>query len=214
MTNTERLLEISSGPLGLTPASKSPLLAEGILKEELSRLLELKNGFYAFESALHIFPAMVGRGLTLEEWNSESLWRNAYEGIIAPDLVFFGEDVFQDQFCISPAHGVMRFKAETGQTVFMADSLEKWAAVVLSDFRYETGWTTANEWQAIHGPLPEGKRLMPKTPFFLGGEYSLENLWAGDAIEGMRFKGDIAVQTRHLAEGSKVRLRFGPKPVN
>jgi len=47
---------------------------------------------------------------------------------------------------------------------------------------------------------------MPKTPFFLGGEYKVENLWAGSALEGMRFKADLAIQTRDLPEGAKVKL--------
>ena len=64
----------------------------------------------------------------------------------------------------------------------------------------------AHEWQAKNGPLPSGKRLMPKTPFFLGGEYKVENLWAGSALEGMRFKADLAIQTRDLPEGAKVKL--------
>jgi hypothetical protein len=31
----------------------------------------------------------------------------------------------------------------------------------------------ASEWQKRHGPLQPGRRLMPTTPFFLGGEYGL-----------------------------------------
>jgi hypothetical protein len=53
---------------------------------------------------------------------------------------------------------------------------------------------------------------MPKTPFFLGGEYKIENLWAGDSVEGMRLKGDLAIQTRHVPEGTQVRLRVDAKP--
>jgi len=70
-----------------------------------------------------------------------------------------------------------------------------------------TGWRLAHEWQAVHGPLPQGKRLMPKIPFFLGGQYTLDNLWAGNSIEGMRFKADLALQTRNLPEGTKIRLK-------
>jgi hypothetical protein len=54
---------------------------------------------------------------------------------------------------------------------------------------------------------------MPKTPFFMGGEYKLENLWAGNPLEGMRLKGDLAIQTRDLPSGTRVRLNIAPKPV-
>lgn len=47
---------------------------------------------------------------------------------------------------------------------------------------------------------------MPKTPFFLGGAYSIENFWAGDAVEGM--------QTRSLPAGTRVRITLAEKPTN
>lgn len=48
---------------------------------------------------------------------------------------------------------------------------------------------------------------MPKTPFILGGEYSLDNLYVGNPLEGLSFKAEMAMQTRNLPEGTKVRLR-------
>lgn len=60
----------------------------------------------------------------------------------------------------------------------MADSVEEWAGVILCNFERETGWPFVHEWQAKRGSLPPGKRLMPKTPFFLGGAYKVENLLA------------------------------------
>jgi hypothetical protein len=53
---------------------------------------------------------------------------------------------------------------------------------------------------------------MPKVPFFLGGEYKIENLWAGNPLEGMRFKADLAMQTRDLPEGTQVKLIVARKP--
>jgi hypothetical protein len=53
---------------------------------------------------------------------------------------------------------------------------------------------------------------MPKTPFFLGGEYSIENFWVGDSVEGMRFKADLAMQTRNSPRGSKVTINLTRKP--
>jgi hypothetical protein len=177
-------------------------------------MLERKNGFYAFESALHVFPFAAGplNGATLAEWNSDSLWRNDY-GDLTAGLLFFAENILQDQFCLSVS-GVLRFNAETGGTKPMADSLESWAEIILRDYDHETGWTFANRWQAENGSIPPGKRLMPKIPFFLGGSYLTENLWAGDAVEGMRFKADLAIQTKSLRDGVQVRLVFGQKPPN
>jgi hypothetical protein len=55
---------------------------------------------------------------------------------------------------------------------------------------------------------------MAKIPFFLGGACSMENLWAGDAVEGMRFKADLAIQTINSPDGTQVRIVLTEKPTN
>jgi len=209
-SSIERLLSISSDPLADCPPAPPKLLDSYPLGNELFRMLQLKNGFYAFEASLHVFPLSSSDCMSLEEWNSDSLWRGGY-GDLAGGLLFFAEDVFQDQFCLS-SQGVLRFNSECGTTSAMASSVEEWANKVLQDYRQETGWPLASEWQKAHGPLALGKRLMPKIPFFLGGAYSLDNLWAGEAVAGMRFKADLALKTKDLPEGSKVRLVVGKDP--
>jgi hypothetical protein len=209
MTRVDELLSISSEALAPKPKSLPKLLEPYALGRELFQMLQSKNGFYAFESALHVFPLTSAAGMSLEEWNSESLWRGVYQ-YLAEGLLFFAEDAFQDQFALS-ACGVLRFKAETGETSCLADSIDGWAENILRDYKTETGWPLASRWQADGGPLPAGKRLVPTTPFFLGGKYSIENLWVGDAVEGMRYKADVAIQTRSLSNGSNVKLIVGKK---
>jgi hypothetical protein len=212
MTSIEKLLSVSSEPLAPEPTGSPEFLQEYALGSELFHMLEQKNGFYAFEFALHVFPLTSDPGTGLEGWNAKSLWRHEYEDL-AEGLLFFAENILQDQFCFSNEQiGVLRFRAETGQTVFMAESVEKWAGVILSNYESETGWPFLHKWQTKNGQLPLGKRLMPKIPFFMGGEYKIENLWAGNPLEGMRFKADLARQTRHFPDGSKVKLNLTPKP--
>jgi hypothetical protein len=212
MTNIDQLLSISSESLASKPSVFPEFLQAYALGSELFHMLELKNGFYAFEFALHVFPLTSDPATGLEGWNAGSLWRNEYSDL-AEGLLFFAEDILQDQFCLSHKQsGVLRFHAETGQTTAMAESVENWAELIMSNYRIETGWPFVHEWQKKNGPLPLGKRLMPKTPFFLGGEYKIDNLWAGDPLEGMRLKADLAMQTRRLPEGTKVRLHVAPKP--
>ena len=212
MTNTEKLLSIASEPLAGQPGDMPELLRSYSLGAELFCMLQGKNGFYAFESALHVFPLTGDSETGLEAWNAGPLWRDAYEDL-ADGLLFFAEDILQDQFCLSlRGDGVLRFHAETGQTEHHANSIEAWAGVILSDYRQETGWPFVHEWQAKNGILAREKRLLPKTPFFLGGQYHIDNLWAGNPLEGMRLKADLATQTRHLPEGARVRLNVAPKP--
>ena len=212
MTNIEKLLSVSSESLAPKPVGFPEFLQAYDLGSELFRMLEQKNGFYAFEFALHAFPITSNPDTGIEGWNAGPLWRNGYQDL-AEGLLFFAEDIFQDQFCLSKrVKGVLRFHAETGQTAFMADSVETWARVILSDYKKETGWPFVHEWQAKNGPLPLGRRLMPKTPFFMGGEYKIENLWSGNPLEGMRVKADLAIQTRERPEGEKLKLNVARKP--
>jgi len=198
MTRVDELLSISSEALAPKPKALPKVLEPYALGCELFQMLQSRNGFYAFESALHVFPLTSAAGMSLEERNSESLWRGGYQDL-AEGLLFLAEDVFQDQFALS-ARGVLRFKAETGETTRLADSIDGWAEKLLSDYKTETGWPLASQWQADVGPLLAGKRLMLSTPFFLGGEYSIENLWMGDAVEGMRFQGRCCHPNEKLAE--------------
>ncbi len=55
--------------------------------DELAAFLTECNGFYAFGDALHVFPSGTARlgEITLEEWNDEGLWREAYPDYTALD---------------------------------------------------------------------------------------------------------------------------------
>jgi len=209
-TAVERLLSISSGPLASPPVQLPKLLDRYTLGGDLFNLLKLMNGFYAFEAALHVFPVSSRDCMSLEEWNSDSFWRSGYRDL-AEGLLFFAEDALQDQFCLS-AEGIVRFESETGRRAFIAPTIEDWAGTTLGSYAQQTGWILASRWQAENGPIPAGKRLMPRTPFFLGGAYSPSNLWVGDSLEGMRFKADLALQTRNLRDGAQVRVALGKKP--
>ena len=162
----------------------------------------------------HFGVDLADSGFAEVEAFADLLHRAAFHVITSQDrLLFFAEDALQDQFCLSiKESGVFRFRAETGRTALMGDSIEDWAGVILSNDRSETRWPFVHDWQLKNGPLPVGKRLLPKIPFFLGGEYKIENFWAGNPLEGMRLKGDLAVQTRHLPDGAKVKLKIAPKP--
>ena len=212
MTNIEKLISISSESLASSAVACPDFLQAYRRGPELFRMLQRKNGFYAFEFALHVLPLSSNPQTGLEGWNAPSLWRGEYQDL-AEGLFFFAEDALQDQFCLSCKDDrILRFHAETGISEPMGNSLDEWAEVILANFRIETGWPLLHEWQERYGPLPPGKRLMPKTPFFLGGEYKLDNLWAGNSLEGMRLKGDLAMQTRNLPNGATVKLNIGPKP--
>lgn len=120
---------------------------------------------------------------------------------------FFAEDVFGGQFCIKDSK-VYTFDPETGSLEYLADDIESWVQILLSDYEVLTGYPLAHQWQKQNGQLPAGKRLLPKLPFVLGGEFVLDNLYLADAVEGMRFRADIASQIKDLPDGAQIRFNL------
>jgi hypothetical protein len=207
----EKLLSIASKSiLPQVPSREAPVLKlAGKLADELYDLLLKKNGFLAFESALHVFPLGMSTSkevIDLAVWNEFYLWRGGY-GLLAQQGLFFAEDIFGCQFCIIDSV-VHSFDPETGATEELADNIESWADVLLKDYEFLTGYPLAHDWQKVHGSLPLNKRLLPKIPFILGGKHSLDNLYLGDSIEGMRSRSDISRQIQVLPDGAQVRLKI------
>ena len=103
MTKVQKLLSISSPPLAAQPLDEPKTLGVYPLGTELFGVLKERNGFYAFESALHVFPHTTdtASGMSFEEWNSDSLWRNSYEDL-AKGLVFLRKMSFRTSFAFRP----------------------------------------------------------------------------------------------------------------
>jgi hypothetical protein len=208
MKSLEKLLSISSGPLGseTAPVNLPDLDAFAELGGQLKALLRCRNGFYAFESALHFFPATPpGTEIGLNSWNSNELWRCEY-GDLAEGALFFSEDAFGNQFALQGKH-VCFFDAETGEFTEFSDGLEAWADRVLKAYKVSTGYRLLHEWQQKNGALAVGSRLMPRIPFVLGGSYSLDNLYALSSVSGMKTRGNLARQLKDLPDGAQVRFQ-------
>lgn len=178
--------------------------------ECLLPLYEKRNGFYAFETALHVFPVGEGRhAMDLLTWNGSKLWRDKYGDLVRDDWVFFAEDAFGGQFVVTDeGQQIQTFDPETGETEYLANNIEGWSSALLADYQTLTGQPLAHEWQVANGPLTPGKRLLPKTPFVLGGEFAVSNLYASDAVTGMRVRGEIARQIKDMPDGTQVKLNF------
>jgi len=204
----DTLLSIASDALSDATPRLSPESTAwaGSLATQLLALLWRRNGFYVFESALHVFPAGATVGvMSVDSWNAPDLWRNEF-GDVSHGLLFFAEDALANQWCLADG-AIYKFDPETGRKEHSAATIEEWAARILADYPVETAWPLAHEWQVKFGRLQEGQRLAPKIPFFLGGEYVIANLYAAEQVSFLRYCGDIYRQTRNLPPGAKVRLR-------
>lgn len=206
MSAIAKLLRISGPALIDGPARLPDALGAGTaVPASLRRMLAQRNGFYAFEAALHVLPAGEAAGvMDLASWNAPTLFRGHY-GDLAGGYVFFAEDIFGGQFAFA-GDAIVSFDPETGQAEPLARDLEGWAQRLLDDYPYLTGHELAHAWQKAHGRLAPGIRLLPKRPFVLGGRFELANLYAQGAVQGMRLRGDLARQLRDLPDGAKVQF--------
>jgi hypothetical protein len=201
----ERMLSLGGATLG-DPATTTSLAAEGVGRVPgADALWGGRNGFYAMSSALLVRPVGgdVAGVRSVATWNQPTLWRCAY-GDLAADGWCFAEDAFGGQFSLHD-DGVFAFDPETGARDRLADDLVGWAEALLDDAAVLTGYPLAHEWQVRHGPLPVGQRLVPTVPFVLGGSFDVDNLRALDEVQGMRLRGELAVQLRDLPDGATVR---------
>lgn len=205
--STEKLLSLAGEPLGSPIESAAAVDGQPFSVDLIEAMLSRVNGFYAFESALHVFP-LSGRpgAFGIDSWNEPGLWRDLYRGM-ADDFLFFAEDIFGGQFALK-GDLIYSFDPETGEAVQVAESVDEWARKILDDFEVMTGYPVAHQWQVANGPVRPGDRLVPKRPFVLGGEYSVSNLVVMDAVKGMRFRGELAVQIRDLPDGASITFKI------
>jgi len=210
-TAIDTLIEQHAGP-SLLPTKELDLPDHGgpgalSLPSDLASLLARRNGFYAFESSLFVLPwGRTSNGLDLASWNAPDVWRREYKRVDFSGLLFFAMDIFGDQFWRSSA-AVGRLETETGTMERMGSGLEEWAAAILANCRFETGWPLAQEWQSLHGPIPVGHRLVPTIPFAFEGKYEVSNLFAMDTAEALRFRGHLATQMADVPIGTQVEFR-------
>lgn len=61
--------------------------------------------------------------------------------------------------------------------------------------------------QPCHARRGEGTAA-PRTPFALGGDLAVENLYAASQVELMRVRGRLATQLQGLPDGAQVTLKL------
>ena len=206
----QKLLEVSSEPLVTerTSVRFSNTVRQIPIENELADLLNAKNGFFAFESALHVFSEQSSQpAIGMVDWNDSELWKKGYQGM-ADNLLCFAQDIFANQFCVRN-DDIVVFHCESGSVEYFADSLDDWAQKILGDFEFLTGYTFARDWQKLHGRLPLPQRLCPNLPFMLGGEYDVENMRAIEAVTIMKIMSGYAVSTKRVPDGGKICFQAG-----
>jgi hypothetical protein len=204
-------------PLNSLIAKSSPAIASQLVVGEvhealgeayasLDNLLTVRNGFYVFHRALHVFPLFSNADeLGVVEWNLPTLWRNAYPDMV-PSGVFFAEDIFGGQFWTNGCN-ICMMDEESGVLSIYAQTLEGWARNVIANDGESVGAILACEWTEKNSPLEAGFRLAPKIPFILEGSSGIENLYAANSVAVMKFRADLASQLKNIPDGTSVEMK-------
>jgi hypothetical protein len=203
----EKLIEIASETIAPLNAPGLSTVGAGLngRASVLREMLQRKNGFFCFESALHVFPYVtVDASWGVADWNAPSLWKEDFQGL-ADNLFCFAEDVFAVQFFLAE-DGVHTFNPETGDREAVASTLTEWAEKILIDYNGLTGYPLAHQWQQENGVLQPRQRLMAKRPFVLGGKFAVSNLAALDGARIMKNLGNLAHQIHTLPDGSPIQF--------
>ncbi|EMF90089.1 SMI1/KNR4 family protein [Leptospira santarosai] len=213
MSELSNLIKISSKDIGI--AFDKSKIQENFISlsksqkalKEIIETFNYRNGFMAFESALHFFHFSEGqkKDYNVIWWNNSEVWKGAYQSNRINSCFCFAEDAFGNQFCFE--NDVIHFlNAETGEFEFIADSIESWAKQILADYEFLTGYPLFHDWQQQNGIVPFGHRLIPKIPFCLGGEYSIDNLHVVESVKAMTWRAEIFNQIKDLPEGSQINF--------
>jgi hypothetical protein len=127
-------------------------------------------------------------------------------GYIFEGLIAFAEDLFGTQFCFDlKTGGIIFFETETGKRTPIASNFEKWLDLINEKSSYFTGVNILKQWQSEHD-LAFDQRLCPKKPFIMGGDFRIENLYAGTFPVFLKAYANIARQVFNLPDGTAVKL--------
>ena len=210
---------LAQADLRFDPPAFVPEIAESVLGpsgQTLTphrRLLEARNGFYTHGHALHFFGATDAPAWhSLRAWNAPGTWRDEYldtQGDAAAGLVFFAEDAFGDQFAYRGDGGeVVIFESELGRIVPAAGSFLAFIESVLAAPGALLPLEVVEREAAEGRPHVPGTHLFAYPPLF--SVESREGVTIGhvDAVEAMRFRGQLARQVRGMPTGARVRIEL------
>lgn len=164
------------------------------------------NGGYFYNNSLLLF----GFSKKQEQFNilyMNSLYKEYY-GDLVNGLYFFGQDVFGNGFAFEN-ESIVFFNMESSQKDILASSFAEWLEVLYNDLDYYTGESLVSELNDYQKKeLTINKRLSPKYPFILGGEYDIDNLVLKNYAENISYNSSIAKQVYGLPAGSKIKIKI------
>lgn len=107
---------------------------------------------------------------------------------------------------VSSGHGAAKIDPETAETSQRFASVGECATFIESNARVETGWPLWLDWIDHHGTIEWPMRLVPITPFVLGGTFGIDNLEAASWEEAFDRYNRLSLKLHGIQDGNKISL--------
>lgn len=181
-----------------------------VLKQSISDieyfdfLINGVNGGFFFRNSLQVYSLD-----DVNDYNNimiinkymETNYSNMLEGEF-----FFAQDIFGNQFGFS-TKGIVFFNIETGEKEYVAERFNDWIDLIFNDLECYSGVVILELWDSKKTHIKYNERLCPIIPFVVGGEYEIENLYAGSFPNYILANVNIANQVYNLPEGTDIQLK-------
>ncbi len=178
------------------------------------------NSYFDFVSESKNCGFFYGQSLQVYEYSSAhkfndidgiNLLLQSEYGNIINGLISFGQDLFGNQFCFDKAQNcIIFFDSETGEKEVIASDYANWIDVVYDRLEYFTGINVLETWLS-NNKFSFNQRLCPKIPFIMGGEFKIDNLYAGNFPDSIKAYANIAKQVYNLPNGAQIQLNVSKK---
>ncbi len=181
---------------------------KSIIKDEkyFNLIAAIGNGGFFFDSSLQLYSYTKDYIFNNIDYVNQFL-KEEYNNIAA-GLIFFGQDVFGNQFCFNEQDGkITFFNIETGDREIIAYDIDDWIGLLFDETDYFTGYKLLRVWKIENG-FSFNQRLCPKLPFILGGGYTVSNMYASTFPDYIKTAANIAKQVYNLPDGTNFKIKI------
>lgn len=161
------------------------------------------NGGFFYNSSLQIYSCINTSNMQ-DIFHVNNIIHKEY-GLLAKDLLFFGQEIFGNQFAFSD-EGIMLFNIESGDREIIAPNFGEWCVVIENDLDYYTGKVFSIFLNSKN--MGKETRLCPKIPFITGGSYEVENFYSLSFPRYIQVNFNIAKQVHLLPDGSEIKFEI------
>jgi hypothetical protein len=169
------------------------------------RFMVQTNGGFFFNRSLLIYG--LGDVPAYASFVDINLLVNSVYNTFASKAHFFACDFLGNQFAFLDKE-VHLLNIETGQFELVAANFSQWLTALSDHLDYYTGQSLLRGWEQQFKQLSAEKRLCPKVPFSMGGQYSIHNLFSVNVEEMIKYNADIASQIYNLPDGTELKLKL------